>query len=54
MNKQELVDVILSELKVICQENGIDAANINAETVLFGSASVIDSLALVGLIIKLE
>ena len=54
MNEAELVDVILAELKVICEENDIDASKVDRETVLFGSGSIIDSLALVGLIIKVE
>jgi len=54
MNEAELIDVILAELKVICEENEIDAGPVDRETVLFGSGSIIDSLALVGLIIKVE
>jgi hypothetical protein len=54
MNKEQLIDVILTELKVICEENGIDLANIDGDTMLFGGAALIDSLALVGLIIKVE
>jgi hypothetical protein len=54
MNEAELVDVILAELKVICEENDIDAGQVDRDTVLFGQGSIIDSLALVGLIIKVE
>ena len=54
MNKAELIDVILTELKVICEENGIDGGAVDSKTVLFGGGSIIDSLALVGLIIKVE
>lgn len=54
MNQAELIDVIVAELKVVCEENGIDASAVDRHTVLFGGNSIIDSLALVGLIIKVE
>ena len=54
MNKEKLIEVILTELKVICEENGIDSAEIDGHTMLFGGTAMIDSLALVGLIIKVE
>lgn len=54
MNQAELIDVILAELKVICEENGIDGSRVDRQTALFGAGSIIDSLALVGLIIKVE
>lgn len=54
MNKEQLIDVILTELKVICEESGIDAGHIDGDTMLFGGNALIDSLALVGLIIKVE
>lgn len=54
MNKEKLIDVILTELKVICEENGIDSSDIDGDTMLFGGTALIDSLALVGLIIKVE
>ena len=54
MNKEKLIDVILTELKVICEENGIDSGDIDGDTMLFGGSALIDSLALVGLIIKVE
>jgi len=54
MNKEKLMDVILTELKVICEENGIGSGVIDGDTMLFGGTALIDSLALVGLIIKVE
>jgi hypothetical protein len=54
MNKEQLIDLILMKLKVICEEGGIDAGDIDRDTILFGSASLIDSLGLVGLIINVE
>ena len=54
MNKEQLIDVILLELKVLCEENGIEAGDIDRDTMLFGGTALIDSLALVGLIIKVE
>lgn len=54
MNKKQLVDIIMTELKSIYQENGFDDSEISDETILFGGGSEIDSLALVGLIIKVE
>lgn len=54
MNKEKLIDVILTELKVICEENGIDSGDIDGDTMLFGGTALLDSLALVGLIIKVE
>lgn len=54
MNKEQLIDVILTELRVICEENGLDSGDINGDTMLFGGHALIDSLALVGLIIKVE
>lgn len=54
MNKEELIDVIVAELKVLCEENGVDPQLANRDAVLFGSGSIIDSLMLVGLVIKVE
>lgn len=54
MNKHELMTVILEELRAVCAENGLDDVVIDEQTLLFGEGSVIDSMALVGLIIKLE
>lgn len=54
MNKEKLIDVILTELKVICEESGLDSGDIDGDTMLFGGTALIDSLALVGLIIKVE
>ena len=54
MNKAELINIIVAELTVICEENDINCTDLNSETVLFGANSIIDSLALVGLVIKVE
>jgi len=54
MNHSQLLAVILAELKVLADEGQLDAAAIGPEAVLFGDNSLIDSLALVGLIIKIE
>lgn len=54
MNKQELIEVIMAELRVICEENNLNVDTLNQETMLFGGGSIIDSLSLVGLIIKVE
>ena len=54
MNKNELIDVIVAELKELCEESNIDSSDVDSQTVLFGGGSIIDSLALVGLIVKVE
>jgi len=54
MNKSDLVDLIIAELKQICEESNIDASDIDNQTVLFGGGSIIDSMALVSLIVKVE
>jgi acyl carrier protein len=54
MDKNELVAVILTELRAVCEENGWTDATMDAQTTLFGEGAVIDSMALVGLIIKVE
>ena len=54
MNKSDLVDLIIAELKQICEESNIDTSDIDNQTVLFGGGSIIDSMALVSLIIKVE
>lgn len=54
MDEATLIAVILDELKLACGELGIDTSAIDADTVLFGEGSLIDSMALVGLVIKLE
>jgi acyl carrier protein len=54
MNKSDLVDLIIAELKEICDESNIDTSDIDNQTVLFGGDSIIDSMALVGLIVKVE
>ena len=54
MNKSDLVDLIIAELKQICEEINIDTSDIDNQTVLFGEGSIIDSMALVSLIIKIE
>ncbi len=54
MNKEKLNNVIMDQLQVIFEENGIDDSRVNGETVLFGSEGIIVSLALVSLIVKVE
>ncbi len=54
MNRNDLISIIMEELNVICHENEINSKFLNEETMLFGSGSIIDSLSLVGLIIKVE
>ena len=54
MNKASLIETILAELKVIFHENNLEEKDLNEETILFGAGSAIDSLDLVGLIVKIE
>lgn len=54
MNETALITLILDELRLVCSELDIDATDLDADTVLFGDGSLIDSMALVGLIIKVE
>jgi acyl carrier protein len=54
MDRTKLVAVIMEELHNICVENGIDNNNLTTKTMLFGDGSIIDSLALVGLVVKVE
>lgn len=54
MNRDELINIALVELKNICEEDNIDTTNFNSETVLFGSEGVIDSLGLIALVVKIE
>jgi acyl carrier protein len=54
MNKNELINVILSEIKNICEETNINVPDINIETEIFGEGSILDSLGLVTLVVKLE
>ncbi len=54
MDREKLVSVIMQELQNICIENGIDNNNLTPKTMLFGEGSIIDSLALVGLVVKVE
>lgn len=54
MDREELIEIIVAELKLLCEENGIDPQLANRDAVLFGGGSIIDSLMLVGLVIKVE
>jgi hypothetical protein len=54
MTEAELEQVILRELQAVCEENGIEGVVLDRHAVLFGDDSLIDSMALVGLIIKVE
>ena len=54
MNEEYLTDLIVTELKVIATENDLEISNIDSDTILFGVNSVVDSLDLVSLIVKVE
>ncbi|MDC0134758.1 hypothetical protein OAI36_01750 [Alphaproteobacteria bacterium] len=54
MNKKELINVILSEINTICEETNITVKELNKNTEIFGEGSILDSLGLVTLVVKLE
>lgn len=54
MTESDLVQLILDELRQVCADLGEDTTGLGADSVLFGDGSLIDSMALVGLIIKVE
>jgi acyl carrier protein len=54
MNRNELINFIISQLDEICIENELSIEDLSENTTLFGTDSILDSLALVGLIVKLE
>jgi hypothetical protein len=54
MNSIELINFIIKQLDEICIENEISIEGLDESTTLFGVESILDSLALVGLIVKLE
>jgi len=54
MNSNELINFIISQLDEICIENELSIEGLDESTTLFGVDSILDSLALVGLIVKLE
>ena len=54
MNRNELINFIISQLDEICIENELSIESLDESTTLFGIDSILDSLALVGLIVKLE
>jgi len=54
MNKKELITVILSEVNNICDEGNINVEEIDENTEIFGEGSLLDSLGLVTLVVKLE
>ena len=54
INRNELINFIISQLNEICIENELSIEGLDENTTLFGVNSIVDSLALVGLIVKLE
>ena len=54
MNKKKLINVILSEINTICEETNIIVKELNKNTEIFGEGSILDSLGLVTLVVKLE
>ena len=54
MNVSDYGSTILDELRAVCAEQGVATDNLDADSVLFGDGSLIDSMALVGLIIHVE
>lgn len=54
MNEDYLVKFIISELRVILNEKYFGEHKLDQETILFGDNSILDSLDLVSLIVKVE
>lgn len=54
MELERIKIIIKNSLKSVLEENGIKNVSINDETEIFGSKSIIDSLQLINLIVKLE
>lgn len=54
MSEEYLVYLIVNELKLILTEKDLGPENVNQETTLFGENSVLDSLDLVSLLVKVE
>ncbi len=54
MNEDYLVKFIISELRVILNEKYFGEHKLDQETILFGENSILDSLDLVSLIVKVE
>ena len=54
MDLDQIRNVIKNNLKSVFEENDIQNVTINDETEIFGTKSVIDSLQLVNLIVKIE
>ena len=54
MDLDQIKNVIKNNLKSVFEENDIQNVTINDETEIFGTKSVIDSLQLVNLIVKIE
>jgi len=54
INRNELINFIINQLNEICIENELSIEGLDENATLFGVDSILDSLALVGLIVKLE
>ena len=54
MDLNQIKDIIKSSIKSVFEQDDIQNIVINDETEIFGSKSIIDSLQLVNLIIKIE
>ena len=54
MDKEELINIILSEILTICNESSITVKGLDKDTEIFGEGSLLDSLGLVTLVVKLE
>ena len=54
MDLNQIKDIIKSSIKSVFEQDDIQNIVINDETEIFGSKSIIDSLQLVNLIVKIE
>lgn len=54
MEKVQLLDFVLSQIKIYCDENTIEAKELTQSTRLFGSGGLFDSMDLVSFIVELE
>ena len=54
MDIEKTKKMIISSLTIILEENNISNQTVNDETEIFGTKSIIDSLQLINLIVKIE
>ncbi len=54
MEKIQLLDFVLSQIRVYCDENTIEVKELTHDTRLFGSGGLFDSMDLVSFIVELE